>query len=130
VSKYKLELRHRAQPDEPFDIKHERFISEVKSLGTPWDLERLESLPNIGSELLVVSTLDKAFDQIIKGRLTYVLRSDNYLEDEAQYDDTIFAEFDPKKVDFADIVMRVLPKYIDAFECYRATCSQLVNNTQ
>lgn len=57
----------------------------------------------------------------LKGEIVYQLRHNDYLRDDAQYDDYLAIEFDPKKVDYTDLVINVFPKLIEAFECYRAT---------
>jgi len=121
VRKYTLELRSRAKSEEPFESKHIMFIEKLKKLESPWSLENLGSLPDIGDGLSVTVSLNKSVGKLFKGDLEYVFRGSTYLEDKAQYDDTLFIEFDPLKVDFSDIVSRVLPVYIDSFQCYRAT---------
>ena len=120
MDKYKIELRHRAQPDEPFEEKHKKFIEEVSELDSPWNLEGLEPLPDIGAELLVTVSLDKVFGKGVKGRLTYMYRNNDYLEDNAQYDDNLFIEFNAGKINLEDVV-KILPYYVSAFGCYRAT---------
>ena len=61
MGKYKLELRHRALPQEPFEQKHKQFISKLSGLDSRWNLEGLGDLPEIGSELLVTVALNKLF---------------------------------------------------------------------
>jgi hypothetical protein len=120
MDKYKIELRHRAQSNEPYEEKHKKFMEAISRLGRPWNLVGLEALPDIGSELLVTVSLDKVLGAGIKGRLTYMYRSEEYLEDNAQYDDNLFIEFNSGKIDLEDVV-NVLPVYISSFGCYRAT---------
>lgn len=120
MDKYKIELRHRAQSNESFEEKHKTFMEAISELGRPWCLAGLGSLPDIGSELLVTVSLDKVLGAGIKGRLTYMYRNEKYLEDNAQYDDSLFIEFNSGKIIFEDVV-KVLPVYISSFGCYRAT---------
>ncbi len=120
MDKYKIELRHRAQPNEAFDEKHKRFIEKISGLDAPWNLDGLEPLPDIGSELLVTISLDKVLGKGVTGHLTYMYRSTDYLEDNAQYDDNLFIEFNAGKINLEEVV-NVFPAYVSAFNCYRAT---------
>lgn len=120
MDKYKLELRHRARPGEVFSERHEAFLKEISRLGFPWNLVGSGPLPDIGSELIVSLSLDKVLGSGIKGRITYVYRGLSCIEDSAQYDDSIFIEFYGDKVSSSDLI-KILPVYIQAFDCYRAT---------
>ncbi|KWT02807.1 MULTISPECIES: hypothetical protein [Pseudomonas syringae group] len=121
MAKYKLEFRHRAQHDESIAARHAQFIEGVSALGNGWDFKGLGELPDIGSELLLSMTLDKVLPAGITGRLTYQYREEGYLENDAQYDDTLFIEFSSERVDLSDVVKRLFPSYVKAFGCYRAT---------
>ena len=120
MDKYKLELRHRALATEFIPERHERFLAKIAGLDSPWNLAGIGPLPDIGSELLVTVALGKIFGVGVKGRLTYVYRSVGYLEDNAQYDDSLFIEFAPGDISI-DKIIEILPVYISGFECYRAT---------
>lgn len=120
MSKYKIELRHRAQSDETISERHGRFLDRIARLGSPWNLSGIGSLPAIGAELLVSLSFGDLFGPGIKGRLTYVYRSADYLEDNAQYDDSLFIEFKAGDMELDEIV-KVLPVYVEAFDAYRAT---------
>ena len=121
MTKYKLEFRHRPNCAEPIDVKHANFLAQLSGLGAPWDLAGAPEVPDIGSELVVSVSLDKQLPAGVKGRLTYALRSQPYLEDDAQFDDTLFIEFAGNKLDYSDLLERVFPAYISAFGAYRAT---------
>ena len=119
MDKYKIELRHRALPNESFEARHKKFMQAISELERPWNLEGLGALPDIGAELLVSMSLDKVSPAGVKGRLTYVYRSEMYLEDTAQYDDNLFFEFNSGEIDLKNVV-KILPAYIAGFGCYRA----------
>ncbi|MCZ4371319.1 hypothetical protein O4H50_05910 [Vibrio diazotrophicus] len=118
--KLNLELRHRAKPNESYDEKHTRFLESIADLGTPWNLEGLMPLPDIGSELVISVSLDKILGAGVKGNITYKYRSEKYLEDNAQFDDHIQIDFNEGKISLNEII-RILKSYIPAFDCYRAT---------
>ena len=120
MSKYKIGLRHRAQPDETIPERHGRFLDRIAWLGSPWNLSGIGSLPAIGAEFLVSLSFGDIFGSGIKGRLTYVYRSADYLEDNAQYDDSLFIEFKAGDMELDEIV-EVLPVFVEAFDAYRAT---------
>lgn len=120
MSKLKLELRHRAQLNEAYDEKHAKFINNITELESPWCLDKAFSLPDMGGELLVSFPLSKIFGRGVNGRITYVCRSEEYLEDNAQYDDHIQIEFNDGRFDLGEVI-KVLQVYIPAFDCYRAT---------
>ena len=119
MSKYKIELRHRAQPDETISERHGFFLDRIARLRSPWNLSGIRSLPAIGVELLVNLSFGDLSGSGIKGRLTYVYRSADYLEDNAHYDDSLFIEFRAGDIEFDEII-EVLPVYVEAFDAYRA----------
>ncbi|MDU8500556.1 hypothetical protein RYB01_15395 [Pseudomonas syringae] len=118
---HKLEFRHRAYHGDSIETRHMRFIEEISTLGNGWDLKGLGELPDIGSELVLSVALDSSLPPGIKGRLSYQYRHEGYLENNAQYDDTLFIEFSSERVDFSDVVKKLFPSYVKAFGCYRAT---------
>ncbi|WP_439850326.1 hypothetical protein ACTACG_21560 [Pseudomonas syringae] len=121
MATYKFEFRHRANASEAIGKRHEAFISAITGLAPPWNLAKLGALPGIGAELLITVSLDKFLPKGVKGRLTYMLRNEKYLKDDAQYDDTCFIEFDSGKIDLQDFTNEIFTTYIKAFKCYRAT---------
>jgi len=53
-------------------------------------------------------SLDKLRPVGVKDRISCVLRDQKYLEDDAQFDDTLFIEFTDSKVDYSDLFKVVL----------------------
>lgn len=121
MANHKLEFRHRPNYAEPIEEKHAQFLAQLSGLGAPWDLAGTPEVPDIASELVVSVPLDKQLPAGVKGRMTYALRNQQYLEDDAQFDDTLFIEFAGNKLDYSDLLDRVFPAYIQAFGAYRAT---------
>lgn len=120
MTKYKLEFRHRPDFSESIEDRHNNFLSAVSDLGIPWGLnDSLKILP-IGSELVTSVSLDKLLPVGVKGRISYALRDQKYLEDDAQFDDALFIEFTASKVDYSDLLKVVFPRYIKAFGSYRS----------
>lgn len=120
MTNYKLEFRHRPECSESIQEKHSRFLAQLAGLGAPWSLGNTIELPDIEDELVVSVSLDKLLPSGVKGRISYALRNPKYLEDDAQFDDTLFIEFAGGKVDCPDLIKRVFPQYIKAFGAYRA----------
>ncbi len=120
MNKYKFEFRHRPLFSEPIEGRRSRFLEKLSSLGSPWDLAGIPEAPDSGSELTVSVSLDKVLPSGVKGRVSYALRSEKYLEDDAQFDDMLFVEFSSNKVDYLDLLKRVFPTYVEAFGAYRA----------
>jgi hypothetical protein len=120
MTKYKLEFRHRPIFSEPIEGRHSRFLEKLSSLGSPWNLAGALEVPDIGGELIVSVSLDKMLPSGVKGRISYALRSQKYLEDDAQFDDVLFIEFSSAKVDYSDLLKKVFPAYVEAFGAYRA----------
>lgn len=118
--KYKLEFRHRPEHSESIENKHIRFLEQLAGLGAPWNLGGAIELPDIAGELIVSVSLDKVLSSGVKGRISYTLRNQNYLEDDAQFDDAVFVEFSSGKVDYSKLLAEVFPYYVKAFDDYRA----------
>jgi hypothetical protein len=120
MTKYKLEFRHRPNFSESIEDRHNNFLRVVSDLGVPWGLNDSLKVPPIGSELVTSVSLDKLLPVGVKGRISYALRDQKYLEDDAQFDDTLFIEFTASKVDYSDLLKVVFPRYIKAFGSYRS----------
>lgn len=120
MTKYKLEFRHRPNFSESIEDRHNNFLRVVSDLGVPWGLNDSLKVPPIGSELVTSASLDKLLPVGVKGRISYALRDQKYLEDDAQFDDTLFIEFTASKVDYSDLLKVVFPRYIKAFGSYRS----------
>jgi len=120
MTKYKLEFRRRPNFSESIEDRHNNFLRAVSDLGVPWGLNDSLKVPPIGSELVTSASLDKLLPVGVKGRISYALRDQKYLEDDAQFDDTLFIEFTASKVDYSDLLKVVFPRYIKAFGSYRS----------
>lgn len=120
MATHKLEFRHRPKFSESIEKRHENFLERLSGLGAPWDLAGAVDVPDIEGELVVSVSLDKFLPKGIKGRIVYSLRSERYLEDDAQFDDSIFIEFSNAKIDYLDLLKRIFPAYVEAFGAYRA----------
>lgn len=120
MTKYKLEFRHRPNFSESIEDRHNNFLRAVSDLGVPWGLNDSLKVSPIGSELVTSVSLDKLLPVGVKGRISYALRDQKYLEDDAQFDDTLFIEFAASKVDYSDLLKVVFPRYIKAFGSYRS----------
>lgn len=118
--KHKLEFRHRPKFSESIEKRHTNFLEHLSALGSPWDLGGAVEAPDIKGELVVSISLDRFLPKGIKGRMAYSLRDEKYLEDDAQFDDSLFVEFSNAKIDYSDLLKRIFPAYVDAFGAYRA----------
>lgn len=122
-SKYVVEFRHRPVLSDEIGIRHDRFLKNQSGIGEPWQLpcdERV-SPSDITGELSSIVDLNGVMGKGLKGEIVYQLRRESYLRDAAQYDDNFAIEFNPKKIDYSDLVLNVFPKLATAFESYRAT---------
>jgi len=120
MTKYKLEFRRRPNFSESIEDRHNNFLRAVSDLGVPWGFSDSLKVPPIGSELVTSASLDKLLPVGVKGRISYALRDQKYLEDDAQFDDTLFIEFTASKVDYSGLLKVVFPRYIKAFGSYRS----------
>lgn len=120
MTSYKLEFRHRPKFSEPIEERHKKFVEKLSGLGKPWDLAGAVEVPDIEGELVFSFSLNKLLPNGIKGRIAYSFRSEKYLDDDAQFDDSLYIEFSNAKVDYSDLLKRIFPAYTDAFGAYRA----------
>ena len=121
---YEIELRYRARANEDFLDRHTGFIEEVKYIDPPWGIKDYQSaltLPEIGDHLSVERDLSSFFGNGISCRAAYVLRNENYLRDDAEFDDHCFFTFNAELVDYEYLVTEVFPTYLKAYTPYRAT---------
>ncbi len=65
--------------------------------------------------------LYKVLGSGVRGDICYVFRQP--FEDEAFYDDWIYATFNPAKLNYSELVYKVFPAYVLAFKAYRADIS-------
>ena len=118
MDKLKIEFRRRALPSESINDSHYSFLEGVSELDSPWNLGKLETLADIGSDLTLSVSLNKALGRGLKGDLVYTYRGSEYIRDTAQYDDNIFIEFSPDKISLETII-NILRVYVPAFNCYK-----------
>ncbi len=118
-----IQLHYRAQSEESIEDRHLEIISALAKIPKPWGLEgsTLPLLPDISDQLSVQVGFGPDPSGNIGGYILYTFRGDTYLEDHAQFDDSMSVRFDPERVDFAYVVQKVFPAYVQAFKAYRAT---------
>jgi len=119
----RVELRRRASVEEPIKKVHEEFSIFLHEFDKPWGYKGL-NVPDVdlsAAELIFVVMLDDLCSRGCKSYISYKLRNKEYLQDNAQYDDYLIIEFKFKDQDFSVFLERVLPSYIRAFNCYRAS---------
>jgi hypothetical protein len=122
IGKFEIELRHRPILSQSIDKKNREFLDLVGKLDGVWkarDVERFY-MSEVSDNLTTTILLRNAFGKGIKAHLTYQLRSEKYLMDNAQYDDVFFAEFDSGKVDFMSVALDFIPYFVRSFDAYRA----------
>ena len=125
MSKYKLEFRHRPDASQSIEEKHKIFLENISLLDSPWNLQDIGSLDDIGSELILIKVLDEVLLKGIKGRIQYCFRNEKYLTDIANRDDVIIIEYDGEKVKFDKDLEEMFVKYIGSFDCYKATVHEV-----
>jgi hypothetical protein len=126
IELYELDLRHRAAANEPIPERHDRFMRAMARFAPPWGLKGREIPPARDVKPGELSSLVKFRGLSPKGEMSYVkypFRGEKYLEDNARFDDQVIIVFDPAVA--ADrrreLFDEVLPAYVEAFGCYRAT---------
>ncbi|MCG8448856.1 MAG: hypothetical protein MI725_04645 [Pirellulales bacterium] len=119
--KYQLDVCARANQHESIEQKHAKFFSRLREIPHPWGIDGQEAppAPDIGGNLLVGVTISKLLGKGIRGQICYQFRYD-FPEDIAMYDDFVDLSFNPERVDYKQLVCKILPVYIDAFDAYRA----------
>lgn len=122
-SKFVLELRHRPKLSDDIKERHKRFVDLQSEVGAPWGIPCDGSVTplDMSGELSSIVDLDGVLGLGLKGDIIYQFRGEEYLRDIAQYDDSLAIEFNPKKIDYVNLVKNVFPILVKAFECYRAT---------
>ncbi|MEA9589719.1 hypothetical protein VC279_20205 [Xanthomonas sp. WHRI 10064A] len=120
MTTYKLEFRHRPKFSESIEKRHKNFLEKLSGLGKPWDLADAVEVPDIEDELVISVSLDKFLPKGIKGQVTYSLRNEKYLEDNAQFDDSLFFELSNAEIYYSDLLKIIFPAYVSAFGAYRA----------
>lgn len=120
--RYELILRHRAAVGESIRDRHRRFTEVLSRFEPPLGYKGHDA-PDVEvseTELVSVVPLRVLSKKGRRSYITYPLRSETYLRDNAQYDDIVVLEFDSGSVDARALLDTVVPAYVDAFDCYRA----------
>jgi len=123
---YELDLRHRAATNEPITERHDRFMRAMARYAPPWGLKGLEIPPAREVAPGDLSAVVRLRGLSPMGEMSYVhypFRSEKYLRDKAQYDDYAIIVFQPAAAAdrLRELFDDVLPAYVEAFDCYRAT---------
>jgi hypothetical protein len=118
--KYSFELRSRASEDETISRKHEMFTNALVTVSPPWGFSKnaIPSAPDPGAELVAYLGLGKYLGKGVQGDVYYQFR--RRFRDEGSDDDFVDLTFNSAKVDFPTLAYEVFPKYVAAFDAYRA----------
>jgi len=126
---YRIELRHRAAANESIREKHDKFMQALARHAPPWGLRGREipPAPDVApGNLSAVVTLRGLLATGEMSYVRYALRSERYLRDNAQYDDYAIIAFSSGGAErLRALFHEVLPAYVEAFDCYRATIHDL-----
>lgn len=126
IKKMILRFNHRPNIEDEIHARHQRFLARQSELGIkdPWRIPIGEKyLPSdIGADVVCFVAFDEIEDNEFElgGMISYSLREPAYLMDRAAVDDSIIIDFNPKDVDYKQLVHVTFPKMVSAFECYRA----------
>jgi hypothetical protein len=120
--KYQLDVKARANPDEPYEEKHDRFFNRLRELPHPWGLAGQEPppAPKMGSRELDGVRFSKLLGKGIRAQACYLYRHPGLANDIGMNDDFVDMSFNTEKVDYRQLVREALPVYIEAFRAYLA----------
>lgn len=122
AKKYVVELRHRASADEPYEERHRRIVETMSTFEAPWGLKGAD-LPGVGDippgSLSCVVRLPSLSKHGSRSYINYALRSEEYLKDQAQFDDFLILEFTEYPGEAKHLFDTVFPAYALSFDCYR-----------
>lgn len=120
---YEVTFRHRADPDESIEDLHTGLAQALNEFPAPWGYHPNQA-PGVNvstTEMVSVVPLKELSSRGLKSYLSYPLRSRDYLQDNARFDDVFVIELKPAQADQRNFVENVFPRYIEAFDCYRAS---------
>jgi hypothetical protein len=104
--------------DDDLPKLHQDLLTCVESLGNVWNF-KLNGSPEIQpGELVSVCKIEG--NKGLKGEVCYSLRSESYLRDESQYDDSISIELSCSEDKLISFYNDVFTKLVEAFSPYRA----------
>lgn len=117
--RYNFEVRSIAQEAQPIEEKHESFLDGLAGVPAPWGVAQRLPAPELGSEDLCGSLrIGKLLGKGLRGDLVYQFRYP--FHDGASDDDWLNIEFNPKKVNYRELIDSVVLKYVSAFDAYYA----------
>jgi len=121
--KYDLIVRAVASEVQPIADKHALFLNRLDGLAEPWGVVEHCPAPDPGRELVAIINWARIFGggKGIGGDITYQFR--HKFRDEAFHDDKIMLSFDPKRIDYGDLIDTAFPRYVAAFDGYFAEIS-------
>jgi hypothetical protein len=121
MAKWELIIRRKPVGNEDIAKVHAAFVSALESLPEPWRLQKPMPLSIREGDLGTTISLRGKLGRGITGYAHYVLRSESYWEDTAQYDDHFVFEFDPNKIEIGLVSDIILPKLVKSLNAYRAS---------
>ena len=117
--KYIFELNSRVTLEESAEVKHKKTIAFFKSLSSPWGIGGKDiPFPGFGESHVAQAVLDKYLGKGIRATIFYRYR--NMLSDDDSCDDRIYFEFNVKKIDYTELIDKILPEFVKNFDAYRA----------
>lgn len=118
--KYDLIVRSIAFESQSIEAKQSQFIERLTDLPPPWGPSSQCTAPDPGRDLSAIINWARLFGtgNGIGGNILYQFR--RKFEDKATYDDKIMLSFNPRAIDFRDLIDVALPRYIEAFDGYFA----------
>ena len=118
--RYYVEVRARAEEEQPIPDKHKEFMDELVRIPKPWGLGGgpAPSAPSPGHELIAELAMRRHFGRGVQTPyLTYQYRY-SFGADMAIYDDHFTMFINPKRVDYQSLVLEAVPQYIMGLRAY------------
>ncbi|MDC6171350.1 hypothetical protein [Paucibacter sp. XJ19-41] len=119
--KYYLEARSIPCKQQSIEDKHQAFFSGILDLPSPWGSKSIPKLPPIGGNLSVGVGAKEFAGPGLKGSVHYSFRGLD--ADSAYADDFINLAFNPRKIDYQQLVEQIFIKYVQAMNAYFAEIS-------
>lgn len=125
MSKWEINVRRKPALHESEADVHASLVPCLKTLPSPWGLTCDAPVSSKPGNLTTVVSLRGKLGKGIAGHITYSLRHEDYLRDNAQYDDSLILEFDPKKIDVTVIPEVLIPALVSSFNAYRVSVEDI-----
>lgn len=116
--KFTAIFRRRSTLTDDISSLHKALLGSVNKLEGVWSFD-IKGSPEIQKGELV-SVCKIIGNKRLKGEVCYALRSDTYLRDESQYDDSISIELSCSAEELESFYNKVFTKLIQVFSAYRA----------